>query len=134
MQSQSSVRVLIANNQPVLREGLHGVLTQQSDLQPVGVATSGAEVLALCQRLRPDVVVMDDSLPVPLIVTRLQNSGLPCKVVMLLEPVEEHRLLAVVKSGVDGVVPLTEPPETVMEAIRTVAQGSKYLPERLLEH
>ena len=129
MQTQSSVRVLIADNQPVLREGIQEVLTQQPDLQPVGQAASEAEVLALCQRLRPDVVVVDGSLAVSRLVPRLRKQEISCKVVVLMEPVEAQAMSAVAKLGVEGIVSLTEPPEKVVEAIRTVAQGSKYLPE-----
>jgi len=129
MQSQGSVRVLIADNQPVLREGLNTVLMQQPDLKPIGQATSEAEALALCQWLQPDVIVVDGTLHVARIVKRLRKRAVSCKVVALVEPVANRSLSVVVRSGVDGVVSLKEPPEKIVEAIRTVAKGSKYLPE-----
>jgi len=134
MQAQGSVRVLIADNQPVLREGLHSVLSLHPDLQPVGEATTESEVVEQCRRLQPDVIVVDCSLSVHIVVSDIQKTEVACKVVVLAEAIEAQAVYTYIYLGIDGIVSLTDPPEKIVEAIRMVANGSKYLPGMILDH
>jgi DNA-binding NarL/FixJ family response regulator len=57
------IRILLADDHPVVREGLRGMLSAESDIEVVGEAASGAEAVALFGALRPDVVLMDLRMP-----------------------------------------------------------------------
>src|SRR5262249_6455373 len=58
-----SIRILLADDHRILREGLRSLLAKQADMQVVGEAASGEEAITLAGRLRPDVVIMDVVLP-----------------------------------------------------------------------
>ena len=59
----TAIRVLLADDHPVVREGLRGMLAAEPDIEVVGEASSGPEAVALAERLRPDVVLMDLRMP-----------------------------------------------------------------------
>src|SRR5205085_9825448 len=101
----------------------------QNDLQLIGAATSVEEVYTSCQRLRPDVLIINGHLPVIEIVSRLHEQGITCKVVMVSLHLGEETIYRCLQAGVSGIVRLTSPTETVLEAVRIVMQGGKYLPD-----
>jgi len=57
------IRILIADDHPVVRDGLRGMLASEADFEVVGEAASGAEAVLLTERERPDVVLMDLQMP-----------------------------------------------------------------------
>jgi DNA-binding NarL/FixJ family response regulator len=59
----TAIRVVLADDHPVVREGLRGMLAAEPDIEVVGEAASGPEAVALAERLRPDVVLMDLRMP-----------------------------------------------------------------------
>jgi DNA-binding NarL/FixJ family response regulator len=59
----NKIRVLLADDHTILREGVRALLTQTSDIEVVGEASSGEEAIERCAALRPDVIVMDVSMP-----------------------------------------------------------------------
>ena len=59
----TAIRVLLADDHPVVREGLRGMLAAEPDIEVVGEAASGPEAVALAERLRPDVILMDLRMP-----------------------------------------------------------------------
>src|SRR5688572_24520427 len=82
----STIRVLLADDQALFREGLHTLLSLQPDLEVVGEAENGAEVLRLAAALRPDVVLMDVQMPQldGVAATRRLRAEQPeCRVIML---------------------------------------------------
>jgi DNA-binding NarL/FixJ family response regulator len=85
------IRVLIADDHPVVRAGLQGMLLGQPDIQVVGEATTGAEAVALAQELRPDVVVMDLRMP--------ETDGVRATVQILQQQPEIHVLVLTTYEG-----------------------------------
>src|SRR5215207_9533524 len=61
--ASSPARVLIADDHPLVREGMRTMLARESDLEVVGEAEDGGEALELCHQLRPDIVLMDVRMP-----------------------------------------------------------------------
>ncbi|MFI7603129.1 response regulator [Actinoplanes sp. NPDC049681] len=121
-----TVRVLLADDQPMLRSGLRMALAGAGGLAVVGEAGDGAEAVDLSRRLLPDVVVMDLRLPRldGLTVTRrITGSGLPVRVLILTADDTDETVLGAVAAGATGYLGKDVPAEELVAAIRTVASG-----------
>lgn len=140
MDSSRTTRILIVDDHPVMREGLEGLLTQQTDLQVCGQAASIAEALQEIERTRPDVVCLDLTLGaedgVDLIV-QLRQQNNPVKILVLSmhdELLYAERLLSM---GVQGYIMKQEASTEFLRALRKVGAGDVYVSKavnaRLLE-
>ncbi|ROP34272.1 response regulator [Couchioplanes caeruleus] len=121
-----TVRVLLADDQPMLRSGLRSVLAGAGGLAVVGEAGDGAEAVDLARRLLPDVVLMDLRLPRldGLTVTRrIAGSGLAVRVLILTADDTDEQVLGAVTAGASGYLCKDVPPDELVAAIRTVAAG-----------
>src|SRR5436190_20654322 len=98
--AQQKIRVMLADDHAVLRSGLRALLNQEPDLEVVGEAGNGREAVELVQRLRPDVVVMDISMPIMTgleATERITAQGLGTKVLVLTMHAEEQYLFQVLQ-------------------------------------
>lgn len=129
------IRVLIADDQPLVRRGLALILAPEPEVEVVGEAGDGAEAVALAERLRPDVVVMDIRMPV------LDGVGatgelaelLPeCRVLALSTFDMDEYVVAALRAGAYGFLPKDVSPEELTAAIRTVHKGEAAVAPRLL--
>ncbi|MGD0815953.1 MAG: response regulator transcription factor [Verrucomicrobiota bacterium] len=123
------LKILLADDHKMLREGLRIMLDAQPGLQVVGEAANGREVLAMAAELKPDVVVMDLSMPElnGLQATALLKSKHPqIKVVVLTGHEDESYLTQLCKAGASGFVLKRSPGETLVQAIRLAAMGQVY--------
>jgi two-component system response regulator NreC len=124
------IRILLADDHPVLRTGLRTLLEQESDMSVIGEASDGQEAVALAQRLHPDVVIMDISMPGldGLEATRqIRRLGLASHVLILTVHAQERYLFPVLKAGAAGYVNKTVADTELVEAVRTVAAGGAFL-------
>ncbi len=124
------IRVLLADDHPVLRTGLRTLLEQEPDMAVVGEASDGHEAVALAQRLRPDVIVMDISMPGldGLEATRrIRALGLSSPVLILTVHAQERYLFPVLKAGAAGYLNKTAADMELVAAARTVAGGGAFL-------
>ncbi len=122
--------VLLADDHAVLRAGLRALLSAEPDIEVVGEAADGQEAVALAERLRPDVVVMDISMPKMdgLRATRQIVARLPdTKVLVLTMHAEEQYLLQVLEAGGAGYVLKNSADTELLEALRVVHRGQAYL-------
>jgi DNA-binding NarL/FixJ family response regulator len=125
-----NIRILLADDHPVLRSGLEALLGLEEGLQVVGHASTGEEAVEKTRLLRPDVVVMDLSMPGigGLEATReIVALGLGAKVVVLTSQTEEEYLLQVLDAGGSGFVRKTSADSDLVNAIRTVARDEVFL-------
>jgi DNA-binding NarL/FixJ family response regulator len=134
------IRILLADDHPVLRTGLRTLLEQEPDMSVVGEASDGHEAVALAQRLRPDVIIMDISMPGldGLEATRqIRGLDLPSHILILTVHAQERYLFPVLKAGAAGYLNKTAADTELIEAVRTVAAGGAFLhpsdTRRLLE-
>src|ERR1022692_5346620 len=103
--SNMSIRILLADDHRILREGLRSLLAQQPDVSVVGEASGGEEVVALARQLRPDVVIMDVVMPGldGVAATRLIREELPATKVIALSMHSDRRFVSeMVRAGAQG--------------------------------
>lgn len=129
------IRVLIADDQPLVRRGLALILAPDPEFEVVGEAGDGAEAVALAERLRPDVVVMDIRMPVldGVEATAELFRLLPrCRVLALSTFDMDEYVVAALRAGAYGFLPKDISPEELTAAIRTVHTGEAAVAPRLL--
>jgi two-component system response regulator NreC len=124
------VRIILADDHPVVRVGLRALLEAEPDIQVVGEANNGVEALALVAELAPDIVVMDISMPEMdgMEATRRVRDSFPeTKVLILTVHAQERYLFPVLKAGAAGYVLKSTVDTRLVDAIRTVAGGGVFL-------
>ncbi|HEY8490475.1 MAG TPA: response regulator transcription factor [Dehalococcoidia bacterium] len=130
MTDTSKIRVVLADDHAVLRAGLRALINSEPDMEVVGEAANGREVVDLAERLRPDVIVMDIGMPDMngLDATRaITSKGLPSRVLVLTMHTEEQYLFQVLQAGGSGYVLKRSADTELMDAIRTVHRGEAFL-------
>jgi DNA-binding NarL/FixJ family response regulator len=131
-----SITILLVDDHPVLREGLRAILEAQSGLEIVGEADNGREAIRECQRLRPDVVVMDIAMPeingIDAARAMRENGPLP-RIVMLSMHAHTEYIFRALQAGADGYVVKESVTAEVADAIRSVHQGRRFLSESIAD-
>jgi DNA-binding NarL/FixJ family response regulator len=126
-----SIRVLLADDQAMVRAGLRMIVESRPDIKVVGEAENGEQACAATRRLRPDVVLMDIQMPVQdgLQATRCitDRPGLDSRVVILTTFERDEYVFEALQSGASGFVLKNAPPEELIHAIRVVAAGDALL-------
>lgn len=133
--SGRTIRVLIADDQPLVRRGLALILSPDPAFEVVGEAGDGAEAVALAHRLRPDVVVMDIRMPVldGVGATGQLARELPgCRVLALSTFDMDEYVVAALRAGAYGFLPKDISPEELVAAVRVVHTGEAAVAPRLL--
>jgi DNA-binding NarL/FixJ family response regulator len=126
----TAVRVVLADDQEMVRAGLRMLIDFQPDLEVVGEAADGLEAVDAVTRLRPDVVLMDVRMPRcdGIEASRRVLAAVPEVAVVVLTTFDEDASLAeALRAGVSGFLLKTAPPEQLLHAIRTVAAGNGLL-------
>lgn len=126
-------RILLVDDHAMFRAGIKALLEAEGRLQVVGEASSGDEAVDRVRELKPDVVVMDLSMPGSngLEATRrIAALELDTKVLVLTVHAEEEYLVPVVEAGASGYLTKTSADNDLIEAIKIVARGEVYLPPK----
>ena len=125
-----SIRVLIADDQALLRGGLRMILDAQDDLDVVGEAIDGRDAVEQVHRLQPDVVVMDVRMPSMdgIEATRQLSALVPAARVLILTMFElDEYVFEALRAGASGFLLKDRPPEELVAAVRVVAAGDALL-------
>ncbi len=128
--SPNPIRVVLADDHSVVRAGLKAVLRAATDVTIVGEAANGREVVALAEREKPDVIVMDVAMPEldGIAATKqIVAAGLPSRVLMLSMHTEEEYLVSVMEAGASGYLVKSDAHRDLLSAIRVVAHGDCFV-------
>lgn len=124
------IRILIADDHEIVRAGIRLLVNGQADMEVVGEARNGAEIVALAVATVPDVVLMDISMPVMTGIEatraiKASNDGI--EIVGLTMHADERYFFELLKAGASGYVVKGGAPHELLEAIRAAARGQAYI-------
>jgi DNA-binding NarL/FixJ family response regulator len=125
------IRVLIADDHPLMRKGLADILAGVEGIEVVGAAQDGAAALALAHAVRPDIVLMDISMPGMdgiEATEKLVEMNIGARVVMLTSYSEREKITQALAAGAVSYLTKDSPPEAVIRAIRSAATTSDRRP------
>ena len=124
------IRVVLADDHAIVRAGLRAVLGTARDMEVVGEAKDGREAVALVERLKPDIVVMDltmDGMDGTAATQEIVAKGRPTKVLVLTMHAEKEYLIPVLEAGAAGYLVKSAADRELVDAVRAVARGDVYM-------
>lgn len=131
----STLRVLLADEQSLFREAVRVVLSREADIEVVGEARDGLQAVAEVERLKPDVALLDSNLPncdgvhATLQITE-RVAG--CRVILVTGQEEQRLLIDALEAGASGYLTKESPLVDLIEAVRAVHRGEVLVPPRML--
>lgn len=131
-----AIRVLLADDHTVVRDGLKALLESEGDIEVVGVAGDGMAAVQECRRLKPDVVVMDIAMPllngIDAAKEILSENDKVGVIVLSMYASQEH-IIRALQAGVRGYLLKESAGNEVIQAIRSVAQGKRFMSSGVAE-
>ena len=124
------IRILIADDHPIVRDGLRKLLSLEDDFEIVGEANDGREVLDLIQDVEPDVLLLDLRMPNLdglSTLQAMQQTGKRTKVIILTASEDKNEFVQAMKLGCSGIVLKQTAPELIVKSIRKVHAGEIWL-------
>ncbi len=135
------IHILIADDHPVVRDGLLAILSTQPDFQVVGEAVNGAEAIRLAAHLKPDVILLDLEMPDldgVSVLTQIRAIDPRARVIIVTAYDTDERIVQAVVAGAQGYLLKGAPREEIFRAIRVVHEGGSLLQpivaSKLLQH
>lgn len=129
------IRVLLADDHRIVLGGLLEVFRLEDDLEVVATCTDGATALDQIVRLQPDVAVVDVSMPGLdgiSIAREIRRREIPTRIVILTAVIDDDQAVEIFRIGVEGVVLKEMPPHLLLECVRSVHQGKRWIEKESL--
>jgi two-component system nitrate/nitrite response regulator NarL len=120
------IRILIADDHAIFRDGLKRLLATQEDFHVIAEASDGKEAIALAIELQPDVLLLDLAMPrVPgmEVLRELGHQELPLRIILLTAAIQPFAVTSALQLGARGIVLKASPPELLLKSIRAVCEG-----------
>ena len=124
------IRILLADDHAVVRQGFRAMLAQQPDISIVGEAGNGREVLALAEKTKPDLIVMDVAMPElnGIEATRRLTANMPgLRILALSMHKDSVYVREMLKAGAKGYLLKDSGESDLLDAVRTLARGGEYI-------
>ena len=128
------IRILIADDHYVVRQGLTALLTPRNGMEVVGEAATGREAVELARTLKPDVILMDMIMPEldgPAAITLIKHDNPEARILVLTSFGESKQISAAIQAGALGYLLKDSSPDDLLHAIRSVHRGNLVLPQDL---
>jgi len=126
-----SIKILLVDDQAMVRAGIHMILEAENDIHVVGEAEDGTKAVVSAHKLKPDVVLMDIQMPLMngLEATRqiTQTPGNTCRILILTTFERDDYVFEALRAGASGFILKNAPPEDLIAAVRVVAEGNALL-------
>jgi two-component system, NarL family, response regulator LiaR len=133
--AKKRVKVLIADDQTLFREGIKDLLENEKSVEVIGEAADGSEVVRLAKKLRPDVILMDIKLPHldGVSATRLIRKELPNTNVLILSSYEdEAHVMESIQAGANGYLSKMLPAAELVNALKAFANDGVMIPQQVM--
>ena len=130
------IRVVIADDHPLVRAGLRQVLADEPEIEVVGEAADGDETVAVLRATEPDVVLLDITMPgapFPGLLRLLRSAFPQVEVLIVTMHGEDQFAVRALKEGADGYLTKQQPQQEVINAIKQIAGGGRYLTAAVAE-
>ncbi|HEX2980970.1 MAG TPA: response regulator transcription factor [Anaerolineaceae bacterium] len=124
----AKIRVVLADDHPVVRTGIRNLLSRSADILVVGEASNGDEALKMVAEMAPDVLLLDMEMPGLKgvdVAQRLHDSDAPVRILALSAYDDKQYIQELLESGAAGYLTKEEAPDTIIDAIRGVSQGEQ---------
>jgi two-component system, NarL family, nitrate/nitrite response regulator NarL len=128
--SSQPVRILLADDHPIFRDGLRRLLETEPGFRVVGEASDGAEAVVMAKKLKPDLLLLDLAMPKhPGLeaVRELGNSDTPVRILLLTAAVEKEQIVEALQLGARGVVLKESATQLLLNSIRAVMAGQYWV-------
>ena len=132
--TKNAIRVAIADDHPIFRDGVRKLLESEEDIQVVGEVSSGAECPAMLAKLKPDILLLDLRMPDKDGLTLLEEMNfdtMPTRVVVLTATEDDRDVVRAMRLGARGVVLKQSASDLLIKSIRKVAGGEIWLDKRM---
>jgi DNA-binding NarL/FixJ family response regulator len=122
------IRVILADDHPVMRLGIRNLLSRSDKINVIGEAGNGFDAIRMVGELKPDVLLLDMEMPGMdgvEVARRLREAESPVRILVLSAYDDRQYILSVLEQGASGYLTKDEAPDTIIDAVVSVAQGQR---------
>ncbi len=124
------IRVMIADDHPIVRQGVAVMIGRQADMELVAAVSDGEEAIRKAHQLHPDIIIMDIKMPIIDGLTAIEElaaTDIESKILVLTSYPDDDNVLRAIKAGAMGFLLKDSSPETLIESIQMVCKGESIL-------